>query len=343
MATIKDVAKTANVSISTVSRVLNNSGYTSQETKDRVYQAVEKLKYQKNMVAAAMINKHTATLGLIIPDIKNIFYGDLTRSVEDTAHKYGYNVILCNTDNDLNKEREYVEFLIQKGVDGIIFSTPEVEDRNIKELVKAKPELPVIVLGSEVSGVKVDEVLVNNFQGAYMATEHLIELGHENIGYISGQPQSYSTSERQQGYESALRDFGIEPKPHYVMKDEFKVESGYQQGKEMLAREDRPTAIFAGNDAIGVGVYQAARELELRIPEDVSVVGFDDSQYAEIVYPTLTTVRTPIVQMGDKAVQLAVQLSEDERNFKETITFEPTLTERNSTRALKENVFRKVN
>ena len=342
MSTIKDVAKTANVSISTVSRVLNNSGYTSQDTKDRVYNAVEKLNYQKNLVAAAMISKQTATLGLIIPDIKNVFYGDLTRAVEDTAHKLGFNVILCNTDNDLNKEREYIEFLVQKGIDGIIFSTPEVEDKNIRELVKAKPDLPIILLGSEVDGAKVDQVLVDNFHGAYLATEHLLQLGHQKIGYISGQPESYSTIERQKGYETALKDYGISPSEENIILDEFKVDSGYKNGKKMLSQEDHPTAIFAGNDAIGVGVYNAARELGLRIPEDISVVGFDHSLFSEIVYPKLTTIKTPIQEMCEKAVQLIVEIAVDKKNFKETITFEPTLMEQQSTQALSKEVIRKI-
>lgn len=331
MTTIKDVAKLANVSISTVSRVLNNSGYSSEETKKKVFHAVEKLKFQKNMVAAAMIKKQTSTFGLIIPDIKNIFYADLTRVVEDTANQNGFNVILCNTDNDLNKEGEYVNFLIQKGIDGIIFSTPEIKDKNIKEVMKARPDLPIIILGSKISGVRVDEVLVDNYEGGYLAVEHLLKLGHEKIGFIAGQPDSYATIERQKGYKQALKDFGIEFNPNYLILDEFKITSGFNKGMEMLVNKDRPTAIFAGNDAIAVGVYKAARELGIRIPEDLSVIGFDDSQFAEIVHPSLTTIRTPIQEMGKKAVQLAIQISKMGKNFKETITFQPSLIEREST------------
>ncbi|KHE71623.1 LacI family DNA-binding transcriptional regulator [Halobacillus sp. BBL2006] len=331
MVTIKDVAKVANVSISTVSRVLNNSGYTSASTKEKVHKAVDELKFQKNMVATAMIKKQTSTLGLIIPDIKNIFYGELTRAIEDEAHKHGFNVILCNTDNDLSKESEYLNFLLRKGIDGIIFSTPEINDRNVREIIKTRPDLPLIILGSQVKDVRLDEVLVDNFEGGYQATKHLLELGHQKIGYIGGQPDSYSTVERYKGYQEALEDYKVKLNKNYVKLDEFKINSGYNKGLEMLSRKDRPTAIFAGNDAIAVGIYKAARELGLNVPEQLSVIGFDDSQFAEIVDPELTTIRTPISEMGQKTVELIVQIVKEGKNFKETVTFQPTLIERGST------------
>ncbi|WP_404332023.1 LacI family DNA-binding transcriptional regulator [Mesobacillus maritimus] len=335
MTTIKDVAKLASVSISTVSRVLNNSGYTSEETKKKVFEAVENLNFRKNIVAAAMINKQTSTFGLIIPDIKNVFYADLTRAVEDAANQHGFNVILCNTDNDLKKEAEYISFLLQKGIDGIIFSTPEIKNRNIKEVIKSRPDLPIVILGSKVVGVQVDEVLVDNFEGAYNATIHLLELGHKKIGFIAGQPDSYATIERQKGYEAALEEYQLSLDLENIMLDEFKVGSGYNKGKEMLLRKNRPTAIFAGNDAIAVGVYKAARELDIQIPEELSIVGFDDSQYAEIVYPSLTTVRTPVLEMGEKAIEMGILLSKKNKKFKETITFQPELIVRSSTSELK--------
>ncbi|MFD2923038.1 LacI family DNA-binding transcriptional regulator [Halobacillus naozhouensis] len=337
MVTIKDVAKVANVSISTVSRVLNKSGYTSTGTKEKVMKAVEELNFEKNMVATAMIKKKTSTLGLIIPDIKNIFYGELTRAIEDKANQYGFNVILCNTDNDLDKEADYLNFLLRKGVDGIIFSTPEMNDRNIREIMKKRPDLPFIIIGSKVEGVQLDEILVDNLEGGYQATEHLLELGHRKIGFIGGQLDSYATSERYKGYEKAFNDYGLTPNESYVRLDEFKIHSGYNIGKDLLSLSERPTAIFAANDAIAVGVYKAARELDINIPDELSVIGFDDSQYADIVYPPLTTIRTPIIEMGEKTVDLAIQISRKGKNFKETVTYQPSLIERDSTGRVKEN------
>lgn len=331
MLTIKEVAKQAQVSISTVSRVLNNSGYTSEETRKKVMKVVEELNFQPNMIAAAMIRKKTATFGLIIPDIKNIFYGDLTRAVEDMAHANGYNVILCNTDNDLEKEAKYVNFLIHKGVDGIIFSTPEVGDRNIRDLMKDHPNLSVVLLGSTVRGVQLDAILVDNLEGGYMATIHLLDRGHRRIAHITGQENSFATIERKKGYLDAMEEYEATVKAEWIITDEFKIDSGYKNAVNLLDQKERPTAIFAGNDAIATGVYRAARELDIRIPEDLSVVGFDDSEYAQILYPMLTTVRTPIYDMGKRAVEFGIQSIEGKKKYKETIVFRPTFIEREST------------
>lgn len=331
MTTIKDVAKEANVSISTVSRVLNSSGYTSDETRKKVFDAVEKLKFKRNMIATAMIKKQTSTFGLIIPDIKNIFYADLTRSVEDTANRFGFNIVLCNTDNDLNKEAEYIDFLLAKGVDGIIFSTPEVRDHNIKEVVENYPELPVVILGSKLPGINISEILVDNFDGGYIATNHLLELGHNQIAFFSGGADSYASIERHKGFQYAMSEKKVKINEDFVIFDKFYIESGYRNALKLLTQKDRPTAIFAASDAIAVGIYKAARELKLSIPNDLSVIGFDNSQYAEIVTPMLTTIHTPIIEMGERAMEIAIKTLKEKRIFKETLVFHPTLIEREST------------
>lgn len=333
MATIKDVAKAANVSISTVSRVLNNSGYTSEKTRKKVMETVEKLNYHKNMIATAMIKKQTSTFGLIIPDIKNVFYADLTRAVEDAANKNGFNVILCNTDNDLDKELIYVNFLIQKGIDGIIFSTPEVRDNNINRVLEIRPDLPVITLGSQVRGVQVNEVIVDNLEGGYIASKYLLDLGHRNIGFIGGSEESYATIERKKGFEQAMEEKGVKVNSNHVFLDEFKIENGYKHSLQMLSKKERPTAIFAANDAIAVGIYRAARKLGLEIPDDLSVVGFDNSEYATIVYPELTTVHTPVYEIGERAMEMIIKETRNKETAKETVVFRPTLIERESAAA----------
>lgn len=334
MKTIKDVAQEANVSISTVSRVLNNSGYTSEETRKKVIEAVEKLNFKRNMIAAAMIKKKTSTFGLIIPDIKNVFYADLTRAVEDTANKYGFNILLCNTDNDLSKEAEYIDLLIAKGVDGIIFSTPEVKDMNIKNVVDAHPELPVVILGSKLPNVHANEILVDNFEGAYLATTHLIDMGHKEIAFLTGGRDSSASIERHKGFRFAMSERGLEVNSHFVCFDKFYIESGYINALKLLTSKRKPTAIFAGSDAIAVGIYKAARELKLTIPDELSVIGFDDSQYAEILAPNLTTIHTPIGEMGERAIEVAVKMINKKKNAKETLLFHPTLKVRESTKSL---------
>ncbi|WHZ05795.1 LacI family DNA-binding transcriptional regulator [Neobacillus sp. YX16] len=335
MVTIKDVAREARVSISTVSRVLNMSGYTSEKTKEKVLHAVKKLGYTGSLVAAAMIKKQTLTLGLIIPDIKNIFHSDLTRAIEDGANSHGFNIFLCNTDNNLQKEVEYIHLLIAKGVDGIIFSSPEVKDKNIKEVKEKFPDLPIVILGSKFHNLTVNEILVDNFDGGYRATSHLLEKGHKDIAFISGGIDSYSSIERHKGYKFALNESGIPINDDFVIFDRFYIESGYKNALKLLQKNKRPTAIFAGSDSIAVGIYKAARELNIKIPEQLSVVGFDDSQYAEILSPMLTTIHTPIKEMGQRAIEIIVKSLKEKKIFKETLMLYPTLVERESTMAVR--------
>ncbi|MBK5502229.1 LacI family DNA-binding transcriptional regulator [Peribacillus sp. TH14] len=334
MATIKDVAREAKVSISTVSRVLNMSGYTSEKTKEKVLNAVKKLDYKGSLLAAAMIKKQTLTLGLIIPDIKNIFHSDLTRAVEDGANSHGFNIFLCNTDNNLQKEAEYIHLLIAKGVDGIIFSSPEVKDKNIKEVKEKFPELPIVILGSKFHTLTVNEILVDNFDGGYNATSHLLELGHKDIAFISGGIDSYSSIQRHKGYKFALNESGIPINDDFVIFDRFYIESGYKNALKLLQKSKRPTAIFAGSDSIAVGIYKAARELNIKIPEQLSIVGFDDSQYAEILSPMLTTIHIPIKEMGQRAIEIIVKSIKEKQIFKETLVLYPTFIERESTMAV---------
>lgn len=334
MVTIKDVAREANVSISTVSRVLNMSGYTSEKTREKVLNAVKKLDYNGSLIAAAMIKKQTLTLGLIIPDIKNIFYSDLTRAVEDRANSHGFNIFLCNTDNNLQKEAEYIHLLIAKGVDGIIFSSPEVEDKNIKELKKKFPDLPIVIVGGKFPNLILNEIVVDNVDGAYKAIRHLLELGHKDIAFIGGGLDSIATIERHNGYKLALTESGIPINDDFIIFDKFYIESGYKNALKLLQKNNRPTAIFAGSDSIAVGIYQAARELNIKIPEQLSVVGFDDSQYAEILSPMLTTIRTPIKEMGQRAIEIIVKTIKEKQIYKETLVFYPTFIERGSTLAV---------
>jgi LacI family transcriptional regulator len=196
------------------------------------------------------------------------------------------------------------------------------------------PELPVVILGGKFPKLILNEVVVDNVDGAYKAMRHLLDLGHKDIAFIGGDRETYASIERHQGYKLALSERGIPMNENYVIFDKFYINSGYKNAMTLLQKKDRPTAIFAVSDSVAVGVYKAARELDIRIPEQLSVVGFDDSQYAEILSPMLTTIRTPIKEMGQRAIEIMVKAIKEKQIIKETVLFYPTLIERESTMAI---------
>ncbi|MBM7570726.1 LacI family DNA-binding transcriptional regulator [Aquibacillus albus] len=329
--TIYDVAKKAGVAISTVSRVLNNTGYVSEKTRKRVMGVVEELNYEKNMLAVALMKKQTKTIGLIIPDITNHFYADLTRAVEDEGNRHGFNVILCNTDNDMEKEASYVSFLLQKNIDGIIFASPKKDDPNIKALCDKNPQFPIVQLGGEVEGVNTDKVLVENSQGAYDLTKHLIELGHESFGVVLGHRNSLASKDRLDGINIAINEANLRLVKQNILYGDFKMQDGLKSALQLLKSKNRPTAIIAATDLLAIGCYQAAKSIGLSIPDDLSITGFDDIEIAQAVEPALTTVTSPIEQLGVRAVEMVVSTIEKPKAYKEKTVYQPTMVIRGST------------
>ena len=303
--TIKDVAKRAGVAISTVSRVINNSGYVASETREKVLRAVEEMKFVPSHMARSLVSRETKSLGLIMPDITNPFFPAIARGVEDAAAALGYTVVLCNTDDDLAREEAYVKTLREKFIDGIIFVTVTPGNQEIKDLLDNG--MPVVALDRSQEVLTAPAVLVDNVEGGYMATRYLIERGHRLIAHISG-PEYMSTSvDRRTGYQKALKEAGLEVLPALLRRGDFRLEGGYREMKAILESGVRPTALFAANDLMAIGAMRALEESGLRVPDDVSVIGYDDISLASLVKPTLTTIRQPAYQMGQEAVRLLVR------------------------------------
>ncbi|HEY8348087.1 MAG TPA: LacI family DNA-binding transcriptional regulator [Symbiobacteriaceae bacterium] len=303
--TIKDVAREAGVGLATVSRVLNNSGPVSPETRERVLAAARALGYVPNLHARSLVSRATGTVGLIIPDITNPFFPAVTRGVEDAASQAGYTVFLCNTDNDPAKEETDVRKLRERCVDGIIFVGSQARRKRLERLLQ--DGIPVVVTDREVPDLDADSVLVDNNWGARAAVRHLIDLGHTRIAHAAGHRQTPTGQDRYAGYCAALEEAGLPVDESLVFWGEFTIESGIQAGQVLLGRSPRPTAVFAGNDLIALGVIRAAREAGLRVPEDLSVVGFDDIPLAALVSPPLTTVRQPAYEMGRLAMTMLLE------------------------------------
>lgn len=305
MATIKDVAREANVSISAVSRIINDPHFGSPETRLRVMNAIKKLGYQPNRIASSMVKGKIKLIAIVIPDIRNPFFTAIARGVEDVANKYNNGVMFCNTDEDLAKQQQYIQIFKSRIVDGFILAAASEED---PELAKVDPKiLPFVLIDREVEGISADIVVVKNRKGAYMAVNHLLKLGHRKIGLIAGKRNTLTGRERFQGYLDALQEAGVEGNPDIMQEGDFSVQGGYEATKRIINGPEFPDALFISNNLMSVGCVNALREHGIRVGEDVAIVGFDDPEWAEFVEPPLTVIRQPIYSMGTIAGEMLFQ------------------------------------
>ncbi|KAB2496070.1 LacI family DNA-binding transcriptional regulator [Priestia endophytica] len=327
-ATIYDVAKKANVSISTVSKVLNGTGNISEKTKKRIRNIIEELQYQPSVVSS--VKKAIKTIGLLIPDVANPFMAEVARAVEDSGRKRGFNVIICSTDNDSTREDQYISMLRQKYVDGLIIATGLKNSKAIKELVDSN--MPVAMLSRDVPYLPLHTVVVDDFQGGYEAAIHLADLGHKRMAMIAEDVDVPSIKQRAEGFKEGLRlsnltfnDKDIVYCPHNLH------ESKKASLKLLKDVSERPTAIFVSTEILALGVLQAARSLNISVPHELSVIGFDNSILAKISDPQLTTIEQPKKEMGEKVIELLISEIEQKSDVKQRVTLSPKLVIREST------------
>jgi len=304
MPTIKDVAKLAGVAPITVSRVINASGYVSDETRRRVEAAIEELGYVPNRVARSLRSKQTHTLALILTDITNPFWTTVARGVEDVASADGFNVILCNTDESEVKENSYVRVLLQKQVDGFVLVPANRTSRSVPLIRKQR--VPLVILDRTVPA-SVDIVRSDSEGGAYMLTRHLLERGYRHIAMLSGPDEVSTAVDRAVGYRRALTEAGVPVDERIVRYRAFTQEGGYLMTQEVLAVRPRPTALFAANNFIAIGAFRALREVGLQVPEDIALVAFDDLPPTFTMEPFLTVAAQQAYEMGRRATQLLLQ------------------------------------
>ena len=300
MATIYDVARVAGVSTSTVSHVVNGTRHVREETKSRVRQAMDELRFRPNSLARGLVRQETRTFALIVPDNVNPFFAELARGIEDYGFAAGYNVILCNSDRKSSKELAYLDMLISKRVDGIIFMTMSTHLDQLQPLVDN--QIPLVTFDREYDDT--DAVLIDNAQGGHDATRHLLELGHRWIACIGGPDARTRSHDRIRGYEQALGEADIGANPDLIQAGDWTYQSGQKAVQALWRLDAPPTAIFACNDAMAIGAIAALRQRGLRVPEDVSVVGFDNVSLGAFFDPPLTTLATPIVEAGQRLCQL---------------------------------------
>lgn len=302
MATIKDVARRAQVSIATVSHVLNGTRPVSEEVRRRVVDAAQALNYHPDGRARSLRRKRTQSLGLVIPDNANPFFAALARAIEDASFARGYSVILGNADGNPRKERLYLDVFTEQRVDGVILAT--VASTRHNALLLLKRGTPCVVMDRANPDLPVDTVQVDNRLGARLAVEHLISLGHRRIACIGGPANLVTGTERVAGFREALRRAGLDVEGALLVNGDFSFESGYRAARQLLDQRAPPTAIFAANDLMALGVIRACSDLGARVPDDVAVAGFDDVPLASMIQPRLTTVAQPLTEMARIAIEL---------------------------------------
>jgi len=317
MATIKEVAKKSGVSVGTVSAVLRGESWVTEDTRRKVLRVVRELNYRPNPLARSLRTQKTGVIGLVVTDITNPFFSLIVRAVENYLRKYNFNIILCDTNEDYAIGTDVVRVLIDRMVEGIILVGDVLPEEELEEVINTT-HVPIVAVERDYGNIyELSMVLVDSVKGGYIATRHLLNLGYRDIAIVTGPIESernYSSIGRLEGYKEALREEGIELKPEFIVKSDFTFNGGYTSVKAFLERGYKPRAIFASNDLMAIGAMVAIKEEGFRIPDEIAVVGYDDTPEASFTEPPLTTVHLSMEELGTQAARFVVESIKD-RDF----------------------------
>ncbi|MFN8443204.1 MAG: LacI family DNA-binding transcriptional regulator [Caldilineaceae bacterium] len=326
--TLRDVARKAGVSVKTVSRVVNNQGEISEETRQRISEVIREMGYRPNLVARGLVTQRTHTLGLVVPDITNPFFPEVARGVQDAARLHRYNVFLCNSGEDKQEELNVLHSLAEQGVDGIIISPCYSTGDNLAQFAEAFR--PIVTINHICSHPNISMVLTENVHGAKLAVDYLIGKGHRHIGMVAGLEKSLNRARRIYGFAEAMKAQGLEVIVENIDGSTPNVESGHAAALSMLTKQPQLSAIFVYNDLMALGVLQACRMLGRRVPQDCAIVGFDDIQIAGLIDPALTTVHLDKYRLGQEAVGRLLEMLDQPTTQFPPISLEVELVVRQS-------------
>lgn len=324
--TIKDIAKLAGVSYATVSRALNDHPEVSLKTKERVLKIAKEHGYSPNEIARGLVKQSTNTIGLLVPDISNPYFPEVAKGVEETAISHEHHVFLCNTDWDSKKEIDYIKTLKDKRVAGIIIAPTSMETyAAVRDL---NLDIPIVYIGSKCEEKETNYVVIDNEKASIMATEYLIELGFTDIAYLGGSENTVTNRDRLTGYKKALKKHSLERSIYNMKGSSFKRESGYKSIVESIKTKRLPHALVCANDIVALGAIEALENNGYGVPEDVSVIGFDDIAYASLHKINLTTVAQPKYEIGSLAAEIVLEKIYDKSAKGKKVILEPALIKR---------------
>lgn len=310
MVTIDDVAKLAGVSNSTVSRVLNKKEYVKESTRNRVYDAVAQLGYKPSRIARSLRANASQIIGLIISDIQNPFFTSLVRAVEDIAYEHNYSLLLCNTDEDPEKENLYVELMLSERVSGVIITPTREYGCPVSKLLEMN--VATVCVDRQVFDCETDSVVSNNKESSFKLVDHLINNGHQRIGALFGPSKITTFRERLEGYRNAHLQHNLSLDENLIKQGSPKEQEGYVLTNQLLDLPERPTALIAGNNLMALGAFHAIKDNKIALPDDISLVSFDDREWTQLITPTITVASQPTYEMGKQAAELVMRRLENE-------------------------------
>jgi LacI family transcriptional regulator len=327
-ASIYDVAQESQVSVFTVSAVINGKKHVGKKLRERVETAIRKLNYRPNLIARSLAKQRTHTIGMIVPDIANPFFPMVVRGAEDAAQKHGYNLLLCNSDDTLAKEEAAVELLLSKRVDGILLTKAAEDFRpSLMQMIK-EVNIPFVLVMRTYPKLTKDAVITDDYQGAYDAVSHLARAGRRRIGLIGGPLKVSNAIARWEGFRDALKDRDLPYNKQLIIEGDYRIESGFRAGHALLSH--RPDGIYVANHLMTIGLLKAAEEMGLRCPEDFGLVSFDDYPWLGVFRPRLTTVELPKHQLGTEAAELLIRRIAGDRSIAMVKKLQPELRIRES-------------
>jgi len=329
--TIYDVAREAGVSMATVSRVVNGNPNVKPATRKKVMEAIQRLGYRPNAVARGLASKRTTTVGVVIPDISSLFYAELARGIEDIANMYKYNIILSNSDQNMDKEIHLVNALLEKQVDGLLFMGSQITEEHLQ--VFTTSPVPIILTATRDPKSELPSVNIDYEQASYDATKALINGGHKRIGYISGPLDDPLAGQlRLAGYKKALSDSGLSVDETLIKVGDYRYDSGLKAMEELLEVMERPTSVVAMSDEMAVGAIHACQDKGIQIPHDIEVIGFDNTRLTTMVRPKLTSVVQPMYDIGAVAMRLLTKYMKNEKIEDHIVILPHRIEERQSTK-----------
>ncbi|MGY2573629.1 HTH-type transcriptional repressor PurR [Vibrio sp. C8] len=333
MATIKDVARLAGVSTTTVSHVINKTRFVAEATQEKVLEAVKELNYAPSAVARSLKCNTTRTIGMLVTQSTNLFFSEVIDGVESYCYRQGYTLILCNTGGIYEKQRDYIRMLAEKRVDGILVMCSDLT-QELSEMLESHADIPKVIMDWGPEASKADKIIDNSELGGYLATKYLIDRGHKDIACLSGHLNKLACQERIAGFRRAMTEANLEVNDNWILEGNFECDTAVLAADKIIAMDKMPTAVFCFNDTMALGLMSRLQQKGVRVPDDISVIGYDNIELAEYFSPPLTTIHQPKRRVGKNAFEILLERIKDKEHERRIFEMHPEIVERDTVKDL---------